>query len=88
MAGKPPKVLEDGSVVISGEQLRLHKKTELWSYLLGAPLMLWVATRNRQLNQAERGGLIALGVGAFVVDTYLHTRFKKAERRKKRRGAA
>lgn len=82
MSNAPPKELEDGSVVISPEQVRLHKKTELWSFLMGSPLMLWAATRNRPLNQAERGGLIALGIGALVVDTYLYRRFKKAERKR------
>lgn len=84
MANKPPETLEDGSVVISPEQVRLHKKTELWSYLMGSPLLIWSATRNRPLNQAERGGLLALGIGAFVVDKYLRDRFKKAERKRRR----
>jgi len=82
VASKPPKELPDGSVVVSPEQVRLHKKTELWSFLIGSPLMIWAATRTRRLNQAERGGLLALGIGALVVDTYLYNRFKKAEKRK------
>ena len=81
MADAPPKELPDGSVVISAKQLRLHKRTELWSFMLGSPLLFWVATRKRQLNQAERGGLLALGIGALVVDTYLYRRFKKAEKK-------
>jgi hypothetical protein len=79
----PPKELEDGSVVISPKQARLHKKTELWSFWLGAPLMIWSATRTRQLNQAERAGLMALGIGALAVDGYLHRRFKKSEKKRR-----
>ncbi len=80
MADFPPKKLPDGSVVISAKQVRLHKKTELWSFLLGSPLLIWAATRKRQLNEAERAGLMALGIGALVVDSYLYRRFKKAKR--------
>ncbi len=83
MADLPPKELPDGSVVISPKQVRLHKRTELWSFMLGSPLLVWAATRNRQLNQAERGGLLALGIGALVVDTHLYRRFKKAERKRR-----
>ncbi len=82
MADLPPKELEDGSVVISARQVKLHKKTELYSFLIGAPLMIWAATRKRQLNQAEKGGLLALGIGALAVDGYLYRRFKKAKKRR------
>lgn len=77
-----PKKLTDGSVVISGKQARLHKDSEWLAVLVGAPLLLWVGTRERALNQAERGGVLALAVGTIVVDGYLQRQYRKIKNSK------
>lgn len=77
---KLPKKLPDGSVVISGKQARLHKDSEWLAILVGAPLLIWVGTRERPLNQAERGGILALAAGTVLVDGHLHRKYKKLKR--------
>lgn len=75
----PPQMQPDGSVIISPQQLDLHRTTEGLSLFLGAPLLLWAATRDRPLTTHEKLGLGILGIGAILVDGYLLFRFRAAE---------
>lgn len=80
-AGAPlPTQYPDGTVCIPKSQVQIHKSTELASVVLGVPLMLWVATRNRPLLPEEKAGLFALAGGALIVDTMLYSRFKRAKK--------
>ena len=72
---------EEGAIRISPSQRKLHERTELASVVLAAPFMLYLASRNRPLNDKEKAGLVALGVGALMVDTTLYMRFRRARRR-------
>ena len=82
MLGREPEIQPDGSVLVSPEQLKLHKRTEFISFLVGAPLMLWIATRDRKLNTEEKVLLGTFAFGAIAVDTYLWARFRKAEKKR------
>lgn len=78
----PPYELPDGSTVISPHQKKkIHMPTELASATLGAGLLIWVATRKRKLNEAERTGVATLAIGAIIVDSYLYSRFRKSKKR-------
>lgn len=74
---------EDGSVCISPRQRKLHERTELISIVLGSSFLLYLSTLDRRLTKTEKNGLIAMGMGAFVVDTMLYSRFRQAKKRKK-----
>ena len=71
-----PQVQPDGSVLVSPEQARLHRKTEAVALWVGAPFMLWLATRERRLSTGERTALAAFAVGTILVDGYLWSRFR------------
>ncbi len=73
-------------MVISPQQLRLHTVTEAISVVFGVPIMLWAGTRQGPLSAPVKAGLIMLGVGAGVVDTYLVWRFWRAQRTALRSG--
>lgn len=72
--------MPDGSVVISGGQARLHKRSEGLALTLGAPLLFWAGTRDRQLNQTERAGLLVLGLGTLLIDGYLYKKYSKSSK--------
>ena len=75
---------EEGAVRISPSQRKLHERTELASAVLAAPFMIYLSTLNRPLKKEEKTGLVILGVGALMVDTTLHNRFRRAKRRRRR----
>lgn len=76
--GTPPQQFPDGSMLVSGEQMQLHRTTEFLSFALGVPLMLWIVTRKRPLNTQEKVALGTLAIGALLVDGFLWFRFHKA----------
>jgi len=76
----PPKIQSDGGVRISRRQLQLHTSAEALSVLIGTPLLLWIATRDRKLRPEEKLALGGFAVGALVIDSYLWDRFRKAEK--------
>ena len=75
---------EEGAIRISPARRKLHERTELASAVLAAPFMLYLASRNRPLNDKEKAGLVVLGVCALMVDTTLYMRFRRAKRRRRR----
>lgn len=79
MLGDVPRRLDDGSVVVSPEQLRFHIVTELLSVGMVMPFAFWLATRPRPLNTAERVGLVVLGAAIFGVDGVLAFRLARAK---------
>lgn len=79
----PPKVQGDGSVVISAQQAKVHENTEAFALFIGAPFLLWAATRNRPLSKQERFGLGALAVGTIAVDGWLWNRYSQAKKNAK-----
>jgi len=80
---KPPYETEQGDVCVSPPQRKLHERTELASFTLGTSFLLYLSTLNRPLTKQEKDGLIALGMGALVVDAMLYTRFRRAKRKKR-----
>jgi hypothetical protein len=74
-----PYVLPNRDVCISPRQVQVHKSTEFLSFALGSGLLIWVATRERPLTAAEKAGVLALGVGALIVDTHLWSKFRRAK---------
>lgn len=46
--------------------------------MLGAPLLFWAGTRDRQLSQTERAGLLALGLGTLLIDGHLYKKYRRA----------
>lgn len=78
----PPYYTDTGDVCISPRQLEIHRTTEFVSFVLGVPLMAWIAYvgRHRKLRPVEVTGLLVLAGGALVVDTMLWRRFHWAEK--------
>ena len=77
----PPKIQEDGGACVSPRQLEIHELTEAASVLIGVPLLLWVATRDRKLLQGEKLALAGFAAGAVIVDGWLWSRFRAAKAR-------
>lgn len=75
----PPEIQDDGGATVSPRQLEVHQLTEAASVLVGVPLLLWVATRDRKLRTEEKLALAAFAAGAVVVDGWLWSRFRKAK---------
>lgn len=42
--GFRPRQHPDGSVLVSPQQMQIHRSTELLSFTLGTPLLLWAAS--------------------------------------------
>lgn len=79
-----PYETEEGSVCVSPRQRKLHERSELASLTLATSFLLYVAVQNRPLTKREKDGLIAIGMGALVVDSMLYTRFRQAKKRKRK----
>ncbi len=76
----PPQRLPDGSYRVSEHQVQeVHVPTEVLSYALFAPFLLYAATRTTKLSPAARLLLAAGAIGALIVDPYLHGRFARAQ---------
>ena len=79
-----PEIQDDGGACVSPRQLDVHTATEAASVLIGVPLLLWVATRDRKLNTGEKLALASFAVGAVAVDGWLWSRFRAAKARAER----
>ncbi len=79
-----PYETQEGSVCISPRQRKLHERAELVSITLGSTFLLYLSTLDRPLTKTEKNGLITMGMGAFVIDALLYTRFRRAKKRKRR----
>ena len=52
------------------------QQTRLWAdVLLGGPLLLWAATRERPLEEWERAGVALFGIGTLIYNLYYYQRY-------------
>lgn len=64
-------------VCIPGAQRNVHLVFEAAALLAVAPLLLWAATRERELTRVEKGALAAVAVSTIVVDGWLLYRYAR-----------
>lgn len=77
-----PEIQPDGSARISPKQVRVHRTGEGLALLVGLPILAWVATRDRKLSTYEKVALGAIAAGTLILDGYLWTRYRRAEKRR------
>jgi hypothetical protein len=75
---KHPVLQPDGSVLVRPGQVALHRTSEKLAVWVGAPLLLWVATRQRELTGTERSALLLFAVTTVAIDGWLLARYEAA----------
>ncbi len=65
----------NGQVCIPAEQALLHKRSETLAMVVGLPLLVWIATRQRALTNPERLAVGVLAFGTLLVDGSLVTKW-------------
>lgn len=66
----------NNQIGISRSQRDLHVRAEGAALLLGAPFLLYVASRKRALTSGEKAGLTAMALGTVVIDGYLLSKYR------------
>lgn len=60
---------------VSPAQRKIHVSTEAIAVFAIAPFLVWAASRDRKLNNVEKGLLVATAAGTVIVDGWLLHRF-------------
>lgn len=79
VAKESTPVVPDGHMLITPEQIAIHKKSEALAVYLGIPFMLWLSTQ-KALPTWARWGAAIFAAGTLYVDGGLLASWEKKER--------